>query len=83
MTYLFTKPGCGKCDWVKNNVDLEKINGLTVVQINDSDPEALAMLAYYECVSLSEKSMPILVSEKREIIVGAGHIRKHLEENCR
>jgi hypothetical protein len=47
--------------------------------LDGDDPEALAMLAYYECVSLSEKQLPILVSENREIITGVGHIRKYLE----
>lgn len=81
MTYLFTKEGCGKCDWVKSNVDLASVKDLQVVTLNGEDPEALAMLAYYECVSLSEKKLPILVAEDREIITGAGHIRKFLEEN--
>ncbi len=79
MTYLFTKPGCGKCDWVKSKVDLSSLQDLRVVELDGEDPEALAMLAYYECVSLSEKQLPILVSDDREIITGAGHIRKYLE----
>jgi len=79
MTVLFTKQGCGKCDWVKRNINLDSISGLKVMQLGD-DPDALAMLAYYECVSLSEKQLPILVSENRDIITGVGHIRKYLEE---
>lgn len=79
MTVLFTKQGCGKCDWVKKNINLDSIDGLKVLQLDGDDPEALAMLAYYECVSLSEKQLPILVSESREIITGVGRIRKHLE----
>jgi len=78
MTYLFTKKGCEKCDWIKTNMDLESIEGLRVMQLDGEDCEALALLAYYECVSLSEKQLPILVSEDREIITGAGHIRKYL-----
>lgn len=80
MTVLFTKEGCGKCDWVKRNINLKSIRGLKVMQLGGDDPEALAMLAYYECVSLSEKQLPILVSENREIITGVGHIRKYLEK---
>jgi len=81
MTYLFTKEGCGKCDWVKTNVDLQSMKDLEVITLNGDDPEALAMLAYYECVALSEKKLPILVSDSREIVTGAGHIRKYLEEH--
>jgi hypothetical protein len=82
MTILFTKEGCGKCDWVKSNVDLSKVKDLKVFTVNGDDPEALAMLAYYECVALSEKKLPILVSRSKEIITGAGHIRKFLLDNC-
>ena len=81
MTYLFTKEGCGKCDWVKTNVDLQGMKDVQVINVNGEDPEALAMLAYCECVSLSEKKLPILVSDARDIITGAGHIRKYLEKH--
>lgn len=79
MTILFTKDGCGKCDWVKSKVDLKSLDGVQVIRLGEEDPEALALLAYYECVSLSEKQLPILVSEDREIITGAAHIRKYLQ----
>ncbi|MDQ1240283.1 MAG: hypothetical protein QG577_2469 [Thermodesulfobacteriota bacterium] len=82
MTYLFTKEGCGKCDWVKQNINLSSITGLKVMQLDADNSEALAMLAYYECVSLSEKKLPILVSEDKEIITGVGYIRKYLQERC-
>lgn len=82
MTYLFTKQGCGKCDWVKSHVDLQSLNGVTVMQLDQENIEALAMLAYYECVSLSEKQLPILVSNDREVITGAAHIRRYLETHC-
>jgi uncharacterized protein YaeQ len=78
VTYLFTKQGCGKCEWIKKKVDLASIKNVRVMQIDEEDPEALAMLAYFECVNLSEKSLPILVSEETGVITGAGHIRKFL-----
>ncbi len=81
MEYLFTKQGCGKCDWIKSNVDLDTMQNVRVLTLGD-DPEALALLAYYECVSISEKQLPILVSDTREVITGAGQIRKHLQKNC-
>lgn len=80
MTVLFTKEGCGKCEWVKKNINLDSISELKVIQLDGTNPEALATLAYYECVSLSEKQLPILVSESREIITGLGEIQKYLQE---
>jgi hypothetical protein len=80
MEYLFTKKGCCSCDWVKSNVDLSALQNVQVLTLGE-DPEALALLAYYECVAISEKQLPILVSDKREIITGAGHIRNHLQKN--
>ena len=82
MTFLFTKPGCGKCDWIKNNMDFKKMKNVKVLQLDSDNCEALALLAYYECVSLSEKKLPILVSDSREVITGAGHIRKYLQDHC-
>ncbi len=82
MTYLFTKEGCGKCDWVKTNVDLENMKDVTVMSVNQDDPEALALLAYYECVTLSEKKLPILVSDSDEVITGAVNIKNYLRGHC-
>jgi hypothetical protein len=82
VTYLFTKEGCGKCDWVKGKVDLDSMENVQVMQLDGENPEALAMLAYFECVTLSEKKLPILVSDESTIITGAGHIRNYLLEKC-
>lgn len=82
MTYLFTKQGCGKCDWVKKNVDLNSMKDIRIMQLDSEDAEALAMLAYFECVTLSEKKLPILVCEDNGVITGAGHIKKYLLEHC-
>ncbi len=78
MTYLFTKLGCGKCDWVKNQVDLDGISDVKVMQLDSENSEALALLAYYECVGLSEKKLPILVSDDSEIITSVGDIKNYL-----
>lgn len=81
MTYLFTKQGCGKCDWIKNKLDLATMDNVQVMQLGE-DPEALAMLAYYECVTLAEKMLPILVEEENgNVITGAALIRKYLEDH--
>ena len=79
MTYLFTKEGCGKCDWVKSKVDLDSMEEIRVMKLDGEDHEALAMLAYFECVTLSEKKLPILVSDVGEVVTGAVHIRNHLQ----
>ncbi|MFA6223319.1 MAG: hypothetical protein WC647_13485 [Desulfomonilaceae bacterium] len=78
MTYLFTKQGCGKCDWVKDQVDLEKLSDVKVMQLDSQNSEALALLAYYECVALSEKKLPILVSDDSAVITSVGEIRNYL-----
>lgn len=78
MTYLFTKQGCGKCDWVKNQVDLDNMSELKVLQLDSENSEALALLAYYECVALSEKKLPILVSDDQEVITSVGDIKNYL-----
>jgi hypothetical protein len=78
MTYLFTKEGCGKCEWVKSKVGPEKLDDVNVLKLDGENPEALALLAYFECVSLSEKQLPILVADGGEVITGAVHIRDHL-----
>ena len=82
MTYLFTKEGCGKCDWVKGKVDLERLNEVRVMTLNGEDPEALGMLAYFECVGLSEKKLPILVCDSGQVIAGAIEIKNYLELHC-
>jgi hypothetical protein len=79
MTYLFTKPGCGKCDWVKTHVELERRPDVQVLSLDGENPEALAMLAYFECVTLAEKKLPILVSDAGEVLTGALQIRNYLE----
>jgi hypothetical protein len=81
MTYLFTKEGCGKCDYVKNHVELDKLDDVRIFKLDDANPEALAMLAYFECVSIAEKQMPILVSDDGEVITGAVHIKNHLNNH--
>ena len=78
MTYLFTKQGCVKCDWVKGQVDLKSISDVQVMQLDSENSEALALLAYYECVALSEKKLPILVSDDSGIITSVGDIKNYL-----
>lgn len=78
MTYLFTKQGCVKCEWVKEQVDLRSRPDVQVMQLDSENSEALALLAYYECVALSEKKLPILVSDDSEVITSVGEIRNYL-----
>ncbi len=83
MTYLFTKNGCGKCDWVKSKLDLDRVDDLKVMTLDGDDAEALAMLAYFECVNLSEKALPLLVSDNGTVIQGAIEIKNHLRDYSR
>jgi hypothetical protein len=82
MTYLFTKKGCGACETIKSTVDLDSKKSVRVLTLDGDNSEALALLAYYECVALSEKQLPILVSDAREVIVGPLNITRFLQEEC-
>ncbi len=85
MTLLFTKAGCGACEWVKSHVDLQSVKNLEIYNLDGESSEALAMLAYYELVSLSEKNLPILLDdgeESRRVVTGPDFIKKYLEDNC-
>lgn len=82
MTYLFTKKGCGACDEIKTTLNLDSMKEVEVLTLDGENPEALALLAYYECVALSEKQLPILVSADREVILGPLNITRYLQENC-
>jgi hypothetical protein len=55
---LFTKPQCQRCDWVKDNLNLE---GVQIHELNDNNPGALGLLAWFEGVQLAETTLPILV----------------------
>jgi hypothetical protein len=78
MTYLFTKEGCEKCEWVKSRLADRSVAGLRVMNLDDDNSEALAMLAYFECVSLAEKKLPILVADNGRVITGALRIKDYL-----
>jgi hypothetical protein len=80
MSFLFTKNGCGACDLVKNKLAELKTENIHIYNLDDGDPEALAMLAYYECVALSEKKLPILVSDSDGVFAGAMDIGNYLEK---
>jgi glutaredoxin len=55
---LFTKPDCQKCTYVKANLNLE---GVQIHELNDTNPDALGQLAWFEAVTLAETTLPILV----------------------
>ena len=74
---LFSKPGCKKCEYVKEAVDLEKL-GVEVVSLTPPTKEALSELAYHECVALSETTLPILILDDGEVVTGAIIIKNYL-----
>ncbi len=60
---LFTKPGCQKCDWVKERIP----EGVKVNVINMETADGMAEAAFYE---LLNKHTPILVVDD-EVFEGA------------
>jgi deoxyxylulose-5-phosphate synthase len=68
---LFTKPGCQKCDWIKERIP----PGLKVNVINMETAEGMAEAAYYELLS---KHTPILVVDD-QVVEGAINIMDRLK----
>ncbi len=67
---LFTKPGCQKCDYIKERMPAR----LDVSLVDTSTAEGLAQAAYYE---LLNRHTPILVVDD-EIVEGAINILTRL-----
>ncbi len=67
---LFTKPGCQKCDYIKERMP----TNIPISVIDTTTAEGLAQAAYYE---LLNKNMPILVVDD-EAVEGAIHILSKL-----
>ena len=76
---LFTKPACDKCEFIKSKFNLEEI-GVIEQRLTTDNPVALAELAYYECVELAERELPILVTEDSQIFTGAINIKNYLRD---
>jgi len=76
---LFTKENCGKCDYVKEHVDLSSL-GVKIETLGSDNPDALAHLAWHGLVSVAEKSLPILVLDDMSHIAGAIPIRNYLQK---
>ena len=68
---LFTKPGCEKCDYVKERIP----ENLDVRLLDMTTPKGMAKAAYYE---LLENYTPILVVDD-EIVKGALRIKKKMK----
>jgi hypothetical protein len=77
---LFTKPGCEKCDWVKERMPEEAQKSVDFFDIMTAD--GLAELAYYELVGVAEKQLPILLTGDGEIVTGAIRINREIEGRC-
>ena len=69
---LFTKPGCQKCDYIKERLP----SGLKVAMVDTSTAEGLAEAAYYEILG---KHTPILVVDD-QVTEGAINILARLNE---
>lgn len=75
---LFTKPACTKCEDIKSLFNLPEM-GVEEKRLTPDDPDALAELAYYECVELAERELPILVANEGQIYSGKIPIKKFLQ----
>ncbi|WP_147654323.1 thioredoxin domain-containing protein [Methanomassiliicoccus luminyensis] len=69
---LFTKPGCQKCDYIKERLPA----GLKVATVDTSTAEGLAEAAYYEILG---KHTPILVVDD-QVVEGAINIMTRLND---
>lgn len=74
---LFTKENCGKCDYVKKQVDLESL-GVKIEVLGPDNADALAHLAWHGLVSVAEKKLPILVLDDMSYVTGAIPIKNTL-----
>mgnify|MGYP001229600876 CR=1 FL=1 len=74
---LFTKTGCGSCEYIKNNFDLGRL-GVEVKVLGQDAYEALADLAWYGLVEEAQKSLPILVREDETSVLGSEAVRDYL-----
>jgi hypothetical protein len=73
---LFTKPGCEKCDWVKDRMPEEARENVNSFDILTA--EGLAELAYNELVGVAEKQLPILLTREGKVVTGAIRINKEI-----
>lgn len=76
---LFTKQDCGKCEYVKKQVDLGGI-GVHVEVLGPDNADALAHLAWHGLVGVAEKNLPILVLDDSSYLTGAIPIKNYLLE---
>lgn len=74
---LFTKPGCEKCDYIKDKFDLDKL-GIKQDVLGPENADALAHLAWHELVDVAERELPILVLDDMSHIAGAIKIKSYL-----
>ena len=76
---LFTKQDCGKCEYVKENVNLGALH-VAVEVLGPDNVDALAHLAWHGLVGTAEKNLPILVLDDMSHITGAIPIKKYLSK---
>lgn len=74
---LFTKQDCGKCDYVKAQVDLPRL-GVAIEVLGPENADALAHLAWHGLVDVAERALPILVLDDMTHITGAIPIKNYL-----
>lgn len=75
--YLFTKPGCEKCDQLKDKFDMNQL-GVVEQRLTEDNADALAELAFYGLVEQAETELPILVTGDSQVFSGKIPIQKFL-----
>ncbi|MFH1060973.1 MAG: hypothetical protein V1797_20100 [Pseudomonadota bacterium] len=76
---LFTKPGCEKCDYIKDRFDLKSM-GVALEVLAPDNADALAHLAWHELVDVAERELPILVLDDSSHLAGAIKIKTYLNQ---
>lgn len=74
---LFTREGCGSCDYIKKNFDLARL-GVQVRVLSADNAAALADLAWYGLVEEARRWLPILVCDDDSPLLGPEAVRDYL-----